>query len=110
MPPDDRPRPDRTKADRSNEVPVDDVDDDPEAPLYSTVPLETDHGVVVIQQQNVGPDNEAGGGEWPDPHTPPRLPAPGAARREQREQGREQGEEVDDGDATRGREQPRERP
>jgi hypothetical protein len=33
---------------------------------------------VVIQQQNVGPDNEDGGGEFPDPHTPPQRPAPGA--------------------------------
>ena len=68
--------------DRSNEVPVEEVEDDPEAVLYSTVPLETDHGVVVIQQQVVGPDNERGGGEWPDPDTEPQLPAPGAAARE----------------------------
>jgi len=60
------------------EVPVDEVEDDPEARLYSSVPLETDRGVVVVQQQNVGPDNEQGGGEWPDPKTPPRPPAPGA--------------------------------
>jgi hypothetical protein len=73
------PSDNRSDPERRNEVPVEDLDDDPEAPLYSTVPLETDHGVVVIQQQNVGPDNEAGGGEWPDPHTAPRLPAPGAA-------------------------------
>jgi hypothetical protein len=31
----------------------------------------------VIQQQNVGPDNEVGGGEWPDPQRPPESPAPG---------------------------------
>ena len=68
--------------DRSSEVPPEDAEDDPEAPLYSTVPLETDHGTVVIQQQAVGRVNEEGGGEWPDPHTPPRLPAPGAAARE----------------------------
>jgi len=55
------------------------VDGDPEAPLYSTVPLEAEDGsTYVIQQQNVGPDNELGGGEWPDPHTPPRAPAPGS--------------------------------
>jgi hypothetical protein len=46
--------------------------------LYSTVPLETEDGEVVIRQQNVGPDNMEGGGEWPDPDTPPRPPAPGA--------------------------------
>jgi len=56
--------------------------DDPEAVLYSTVPLEDEDGATyVIQQQNVGPDNEEGGGEWPDPDTPPRPPAPGSARR-----------------------------
>jgi hypothetical protein len=46
--------------------------------LYSTVPLETERGEVVIRQQNVGVDNMEGGGEWPDPDTPPRPPAPGA--------------------------------
>jgi hypothetical protein len=61
------------------EVPIDEVEEDPEAPLYSSVPLETDDGVVVVQQQVVGRDNEQGGGEWPDPNTPPRPPAPGAA-------------------------------
>jgi NADH:ubiquinone oxidoreductase subunit F (NADH-binding) len=66
--------------DRRAEHPVDEVEDDPEAPLYSSVPLETDEGVVVVQQQNVGPDNEEGGGEWPDPDAPPRRPAPGAPR------------------------------
>jgi hypothetical protein len=87
---------------RSAEVPIDEVEDDPEAPLYSSVPLETEDGVVVVQQQNAGPGVEEGGGEWPDPHTPPRLPAPGAAPRERRE-------EDDDGDTARAREQPRER-
>jgi len=32
-----------------------------------------------VQQQNVGPGNEEGGGEWPDPDAPPRPPAPGAS-------------------------------
>ena len=60
-------------------VPPETTEGDPEAPLYSTVPLETEDGEPrVIQQQNVGPDNELGGGEWPDPETPPRSPAPGA--------------------------------
>jgi NADH:ubiquinone oxidoreductase subunit F (NADH-binding) len=61
------------------EHPVDELVDDPEAPLYSSVPLETDEGVVVVQQQNVGPGNEEGGGEWPDPDAAPRRPAPGAS-------------------------------
>jgi hypothetical protein len=53
--------------------------DDPEAPLYTSEPLEDEDGrTYVVQQQNVGPGNEEGGGEWPDPHTPPRPPAPGA--------------------------------
>jgi hypothetical protein len=53
--------------------------DDPEAPLYTSTELEDEHGEpYVIQQQNVGPGNELGGGEWPDPHTPPQAPAPGA--------------------------------
>jgi hypothetical protein len=55
-------------------------EDDPEAPLYSSVPLDLGDGEeVVIQQQNTGKDNEEGGGEWPDPETPPKRPAPGPA-------------------------------
>ena len=38
---------------------------------YTGEPVETDEGTVIPQQQNVGPGNEAGGGEWPDPGTPP---------------------------------------
>ena len=65
--------PPRADEDDENEA------DDPEARLYSTVPLEAEDGsTYVIQQQNVGPDNELGGGEWPDPHTPPKPPAPGS--------------------------------
>jgi hypothetical protein len=57
----------------------DKVRDDPEDSLYTSEPLEAEDGrTYVIQQQNVGPGNEKGGGEWPDPHTPPRAPAPGA--------------------------------
>jgi hypothetical protein len=43
-----------------------------------SVPLDTDHGQTVIAQQNVGAGVERGGGEFPDPHTPPTPPAPGA--------------------------------
>jgi hypothetical protein len=54
--------------------------DDPEEKLYSTVPLEDEDGsTYVIRQQAVGKDNEVGGGEWPDPDTPPRAPAPGSS-------------------------------
>jgi hypothetical protein len=57
-----------------------DLSDDPEARLYTSEPLEAEDGTIyVIQQQTVGPDNEIGGGEFPDPDTPPRSPAPGAA-------------------------------
>jgi hypothetical protein len=53
-------------------TPVEELDsDDPEAALYTSEPIDTDDGPVVIQQQNVGRGNEEGGGEWPDPHTPP---------------------------------------
>ena len=45
---------------------------------YTGEPVETDDGWVVPQQQNVGPGNEVGGGEWPDPDTPPVQPAPAA--------------------------------
>jgi hypothetical protein len=55
---------------------------DPEAPLYSGEPLETEEGVRVPRQQAVGGDAIEGGGEYPDPDAPPRLPAPGAAEDE----------------------------
>jgi NADH-quinone oxidoreductase subunit F len=58
-------------------TPVDELDaDDPEAALYTSEPIDTDDGPVVIQQQNVGRGNEEGGGEWPDPHTPPHAVEP----------------------------------
>lgn len=54
--------------------------DDPEARMFTTTPLENDEGEeFVLQQQNVGRQNEMGGGEWPDPDTAPRPPAPGSA-------------------------------
>jgi hypothetical protein len=57
-----------------------DLSDDPEARRYTSEPLKAEDGsTYVIQRQNVGPGNELGGGEWPDPATPPRPPAPGAA-------------------------------
>jgi hypothetical protein len=66
-----------------------DAPDDPEAPLYSGVPLETDRGVRVPRQMNVGVDNEEGGGEWPDPDTPPQAPAPGVTDPAPRRGGRD---------------------
>jgi hypothetical protein len=53
-------------------------ENDPEEPLYSGEPLETAEGTRVPRQQPAGPESE-GGGEFPDPDTPARLPAPGAA-------------------------------
>ncbi len=50
-----------------------------EDPSVVGEPLETEDGVRVPAQQNAGPGVEEGGGEWPDPRTPPKLPAPGAA-------------------------------
>ncbi len=42
---------------------------------YTGEPVETDQGWVVPGQQNfAGKDNIAGGGEWPDPNTPPVQP------------------------------------
>ena len=44
-----------------------------------SVPLDLDEGDdVVIEQENVGRDNMRGGGEWPDPDTPPSDAAPGS--------------------------------
>jgi hypothetical protein len=52
-------------------TPEEDADDSPDAKMYTSEPVETEAGERIIRQQNVGPGNEAGGGEWPDPHTPP---------------------------------------
>jgi hypothetical protein len=54
-------------------------DDEALDPQVVGEPLETEEGIRVPAQQNVGPGVEEGGGEWPDPNTPPQLPAPGAA-------------------------------
>lgn len=41
---------------------------------YTGEPVETDEGWVIPHQQNVGPGNMAGGGEWPDPNAPSAMP------------------------------------
>ena len=46
-----------------------------------TEPLEDEDGRAYrICQEPVGGDRVVGGGEFPDPATPPRSPAPGSAR------------------------------
>lgn len=55
-------------------------------PRVSTVPLEGDDGEeVVIQQQNVGPGNQVGAGEFKEPGTASSHKDPGEADRQQRE-------------------------
>jgi hypothetical protein len=70
----------RTPNDVDPEAIADELDEnDPEAPLYSSVELEDEDGDEhVIEQQNVGRDAIEGGREWPDPDTRPRAPAPGS--------------------------------
>jgi hypothetical protein len=68
----------RTPEEPSRRRATDEAEEPSDERLYSSVPLETEDGEVVIRQMNVGPDNMEGGGEWPDPETPPRPPAPGA--------------------------------
>lgn len=41
---------------------------------YTGEPVETEDGWVIPVQQNVGPDNMAGQGEFPDPDTRPVQP------------------------------------
>jgi hypothetical protein len=46
-------------------------DDGEDIRQYTGEPVETEEGWVTPHQQNVGPGNMAGGGEWPDPEAPP---------------------------------------
>ena len=50
-------------------------------PEVTSEPLEDEDGnTYVIAQQNAGAaDTTEGGGEFPDPDTPPQPPAPGSA-------------------------------
>jgi hypothetical protein len=50
-----------------------------EAAEVSSEPIDLPGGERRIVQQNVGRNQEAGSGEWPDRDTPPVDPAPGAA-------------------------------
>lgn len=53
-----------------------------EAPVSHPVDKEVETvdlpDIGVIRQESSGPGEREGGGEWPDPHTPPRGPSPGA--------------------------------
>jgi hypothetical protein len=60
-----KPRTPDDDSDRQDAEPTDEK-------MYTSEPIEGEDGeTYVIRQQNVGPGNELGGGEWPDPHTPP---------------------------------------
>ena len=72
----------RTTADRPPDaVPGDEAQpsNQPIDEQVRTVPLGETEGEQVLAQENTGPGNMDGGGEWPDPYAPPRGPAPGAA-------------------------------
>lgn len=77
--PDDKPGdqrpPDAVPGDRAqpSNQPVDE--------MVVSEPLDLSEGDAdeVVEQQNVGPGNRQGGGEWPDPATPPSDAAPGSA-------------------------------
>jgi hypothetical protein len=44
--------------------------------MYTGEPVETEDGWILPRQQNVGPGNMAGDGEFPDPNTPPAQEPP----------------------------------
>jgi hypothetical protein len=46
--------------------------------VRSDVLHDEDDAEYVVEQQVVGPGNEKGGGEWPDPDAPAEAPAPGS--------------------------------
>ncbi len=74
---------DRTTADRPPDaVPGQDAQpsNQPIDEQVHTVPLDDGDGAErVVGQENTGPGNMDGGGEWPDPEAPARGPAPGTA-------------------------------
>jgi hypothetical protein len=60
---------------------VSDDDRPSDEKMYTGVELDTPAGSYRPQQENgAGKDNIRGGGEWPDPDTPPQPPAPGSAK------------------------------
>jgi hypothetical protein len=68
--------------DRSpDEVPGPDGELTGDERMYTGEPVETEDGPRRPQQMNVGVENMEGGGEWPDPNTPPSEGASGATAR-----------------------------
>jgi hypothetical protein len=65
-------------ADAGTEDDADDEERPADWRLYTGERLESEKGTYRPQQMNVGRENEAGGGEWPDPDAEPQPPAPGA--------------------------------
>jgi hypothetical protein len=65
-----------------------------------TEPLEDAEGRTYrICQEAVGADRVVGGGEFPDPSTPPRSPAPGSARPDEADEAEaDEADEADQGD------------
>jgi hypothetical protein len=55
--------------------------------MYTGEPVDDGERVRRPQQMNVGVENMEGGGEWPDPATPPSPAAPGTAHDQDRSQG-----------------------
>lgn len=54
-------------------------ENEPIEEMYVSEPVAGgDDEYVVAQENAAGRDNMAGGGEWPDPDTPPAEGAPGA--------------------------------
>ena len=49
--------------------------------MYTGEPVETEDGPRRPQQMNAGVENMQGGGEWPDPNTPPSEGASGETSR-----------------------------
>lgn len=55
---------------------------DPHDDKVESVPLPTEDGDEVIEQENMNPEVAVGGGEWPSPATPPTGPSDRTAKRD----------------------------
>lgn len=65
---------DREPSTRADDEAADEDDNearDADWKMYTGEPVEEDGKTERPQQMNVGRDNMQGGGEWPDPDTPP---------------------------------------